>query len=553
MYRLLKIIDLRLHGLYKNIGSITMGYTALYRQFRPKSFDSIAGQDHIVKTLKNQIKNNRISHAYLFCGPRGTGKTSAALVFAHAVNCMSNVDGDVCGECEYCRQTGENIDIAEIDAASNNGVDEIRNLRETIRYMPSVGKYKVYIIDEVHMLSQGAFNALLKTLEEPPAYVIFILATTEAHKIPATIVSRCQRYDFKSITTAEIINVLSGILKKINVSADRDALAAIARWANGGLRDAIGLLDQSIDNCDGHITVDCVNSIIGTADVNFTLSFIESISKSDTPALLKMTDEIIESGKDPAVFAKDVTNHLRNIMMYSIMKSTEMLSDTDDTTLERYKELSADFTSARLLRSIELLSSLESQLRYTGQTRILFELTLIRICRPETADDIEALRDTVEELSKKLESGAFVPSANTQSDVVSAVPRTKAKQVQPKAEEKQPTARPVSSGSSSGAWSEYLNDLKKTDVKLYGLLKNTSFVQTNENTAEIVFSEKDSIFAQSLEKLGKIELIKKALAEKLGKEIALSVKCSSSKPQSAGDKIEKALEGLLSKDKIEII
>ena len=173
-----------------------MGYVALYRQFRPKSFDSIAGQEHIVRTLKNQIKNNRISHAYLFCGPRGTGKTSAALVFAHAVNCMNNVDGDVCGECEYCSHVGENLDIAEIDAASNNGVDEIRNLRETVRYMPAVGRYKVYIIDEAHMLSQGAFNALLKTLEEPPEYVIFILATTEAHKIPATIISRCQRYDF---------------------------------------------------------------------------------------------------------------------------------------------------------------------------------------------------------------------------------------------------------------------------------------------------------------------------------------------------------------------
>lgn len=529
-----------------------MGYTALYRQFRPKSFDSIAGQDHIVKTLKNQIKNNRISHAYLFCGPRGTGKTSAALVFAHAVNCLSNVDGDVCGECEYCRQTGENIDIAEIDAASNNGVDEIRNLRETIRYMPSVGKYKVYIIDEVHMLSQGAFNALLKTLEEPPSYVIFILATTEAHKIPATIVSRCQRYDFKSITTAEIVNVLFGILKKINITADRDALAAIARWASGGLRDAIGLLDQSIDNCDGHITVDCVNNIIGTTDVGFTLSFIEAISKSDTPTLLKMANDIIESGKDPAVFAKDVTNHLRNIMMYSIMKSAEMLTDTDESTVEHYKELSADFTSVRLLRSIELLSSLESQLRYTGQARILFELTLIKICRPETSDDLEALRDCVEELSKKLESGAFA-SVQPSVDAVQDTPRVQAKANKPQPAEKQPVKKPVSAGSLDSAWSEYLNGLKKTDVKLYGLLKNTSFNATGDNSAEIVFSEKDSIFAQSLEKLGKTDLIKNALIEKTGKDLVLSVKCKTSKPQSAGDKVEKALEGLLSKDKIEII
>lgn len=524
-----------------------MGYVALYRQFRPKSFESIAGQEHIVRTLKNQIKNNRISHAYLFCGPRGTGKTSAALVFAHAVNCMNNVDGDVCGECEYCNHVGENLDIAEIDAASNNGVDEIRNLRETVRYMPAVGRYKVYIIDEAHMLSQGAFNALLKTLEEPPEYVIFILATTEAHKIPATIISRCQRYDFKAITTNEIVNVLDGIAKKMHVTADRDALAAISRWSNGGLRDAIGLLDQSIDNSNGHITVDCVNDIIGTAGVGFTLSFIEAIAKSDTAALLKMTNDIIENGKDPAVFARDVTNHLRNILMYSITKSTDMLSDTDSATVDKYKELAADLSSARLLRSIELLSSLESELRYTAQVRILFELTLIKICRPETADDIEALRDTVEELKKRIDSGIVAAPAYAEPSPPPARPKAQPKQ------EATPAPKPVVAGSLEQVWMEYLNEVKKTDVKLYGLLKHTQFVPTSDTSADIVFTSKDGIFAQSLEKLGKLEAIRTTLCAKAGKDVELAIKIQTAETQSPASKVEKALEDFLSKDKIEIV
>lgn len=526
-----------------------MGYVALYRQFRPKSFDSIAGQEHIVRTLKNQIKNNRVSHAYLFCGPRGTGKTSAALVFAHAVNCLSNVDGDVCGECEYCTHTGENLDIAEIDAASNNGVDEIRNLRENIRYMPAIGKYKVYIIDEAHMLSQGAFNALLKTLEEPPEYVIFILATTESHKIPATIISRCQRFDFKAITTTQITNVLEGIANKMNVKADKDALSAIARWANGGLRDAIGLLDQSIDNSQGHITVDSVNQVIGTAGVGFTLDFIEGIANSDTPLLLKMANDIIEGGKDPAVFAKDVTNHLRNILMYSLTKSKDMLTDSDDATVEKYAQLASKLTSARLTRSIELLSGLESELRYTGQVRILFELTLIKICRPETSEDIEALRDTVEMLQKRLESGEFkvaapadAPKAQKQEAIAAL-----------KAEKKAPPPKPQQTSPLGEAWNAYMQELKKTDSRTYGYLKEVKVEQKSDDHLEIIFAANSCIFAQSLERTGKKDAIKAALDEKTGKAVTLTVTCESKQNVSASDKVEKALESFLSKDKIEII
>lgn len=525
-----------------------MGYVALYRRFRPKSFDSIAGQEHIVKTLKNQIKNNRISHAYLFCGPRGTGKTSAALVFAHAVNCMSNVDGDVCGECEYCQRTGENIDITEIDAASNNGVDEIRNLREMVRYMPAVGRYKVYIIDEVHMLSMGAFNALLKTLEEPPPYVIFILATTEAHKIPATIISRCQRFDFKAITSKEIVNVLRGISSKMNIPADNDALAAIASWANGGLRDAIGLFDQTIDYADGKITLDCVNQVIGTTGFDFTMSFINALAESNAPELLKKTDEIVNKGKDLAVFAKDVTNHLRNILLYSLTNSAQML-DIDSDTEAAYAKAAQNFTNSRLVRCVELLSALESELRYSGQARILVELALIKICRPELSEDMEALRDSVEQLQKKLESGITI----AQSPAAVSSASKKKPDTQTSVEEKKKPEAKVAEGTLSAVWKSYMNELKKNDVRLYGYLKNCSFNQISDNSAELVFAANDAVFAHSLERLNKKDAVCSALSEKTGKEIALSIRCEASANDSGSSKVEKALESFLSKDKIEIV
>ncbi len=528
-----------------------MGYTALYRQFRPKSFDSMAGQEHIVRTLKNQIKNNRISHAYLFCGPRGTGKTSAALVFAKAVNCMHNVDGDVCGECEYCMQSGENIDIVEIDAASNNGVDEIRDLREMVRYMPALGRYKVYIIDEVHMLSSGAFNALLKTLEEPPEYVIFILATTEVHKIPATIISRCQRFDFKPITVNEITGVLSKISTKMNIPADKDALNAIARWANGGLRDAIGLFDQSIDYSNGKITLECVNQVIGTASLDFIVPFIKAIADGDVSALLSKIDEIVNQGKDLSVFSKDITNHLRNILMCSLTGSSNMLQDIDQATISSYSELAKAFTNTRLLRAIEILSSLESDLRYSGQARIIVELAFIKICRPEVSEDIESLKDTVETLQKELSEGKFeVKKSDTpkkskvsiESDENSSMPTDIIKK-----------AKVVMDGPLTDVWKAYINELKKTDVRMYGFLKNTVFSQTGEESADIIFSPKDSIFAQSLEKLNKKEAIQEALFQKTGKKLSLTIKSEAVVHESGSDKVEKALESFLSKDKIEII
>ena len=294
-----------------------MSYTALYRKFRPSTFDQVKGQDHIVQTLKNQINANRIGHAYLFCGTRGTGKTSVAKIFAKAVNCEHPVDGSPCNECETCRgiTNGSAMNVIEIDAASNNGVDNIRQIRDEIQYSPSSGKYTVYIIDEVHMLSIGAFNALLKTLEEPPAYVIFILATTEPHKIPITILSRCQRYDFKRISIDTIAARLSELMEKESIEVEDKAIRYVAKAADGSMRDALSLLDQCIAFYLGQkLTYDNVLDVLGAVDNEIFSRLTRSVIDSDVTTSLNILDEIIMQGREPGQFVNDFIWYLRNLM-----------------------------------------------------------------------------------------------------------------------------------------------------------------------------------------------------------------------------------------------
>lgn len=532
-----------------------MGYVALYRQFRPKCFADIAGQEHIVNTLKNQIKNNRISHAYLFCGPRGTGKTSAALVFAHAVNCLSPVDGDLCGECGPCTQQGENPDIYEIDAASNNGVDEIRDLRENVRYLPVMGKYKVYIIDEVHMLSQSAFNALLKTLEEPPSHVIFILATTEPHKLPATIISRCQRFDFKAITLADIVKVLSGIAAKLNVQTEESALFAIARWANGGMRDAIGLLDQCIDYAQGTITAECVNTVVGVAGMDFVVPFLNALAEGDADVLLRKIDEIVAAGKDLGVFAKDIVYHLRNIMLLSMTKSADILPFIDEKTLGEYQKLGEQFVTTRLLRSIEALADMEAELRYTTQARTLVELTFVKLCRPEIVEDIDALRDEVETLRAQMNSGAVksVSSAVEKPAIQNLKKEQPAKGQRENSQQPEQVKKVAAEGELKKAWTAVLTALKKTDTPTYGYLRNVEFEELEEGTARITFSKRDMIFAKTMERNGKIPEIEKMLSEQAGREVKLTVNTEEPEKKTPGDRVQDALNDLIGKDKFEVI
>ena len=385
-----------------------MGYTALYRKFRPDSFASVKGQDHIVKTLKNQIMADRIGHAYLFCGTRGTGKTSVAKILAKAVNCEHPVDGNPCGECETCKAiaAGTSMNVIEIDAASNNGVDNIREIREEVAYSPTTGKYKVYIIDEVHMLSIGAFNALLKTLEEPPSYVIFILATTEAHKIPITILSRCQRYDFKRISINTISSRLMELTEKENVEVEERAIRYIAKKADGAMRDALSLLDQCIAFYLGQkLTYDHVLDVLGAVDTEVFSRFLREILKNDVAQVMKHLEELVMQGRELGQFVSDFTWYLRNLLLLKSSEELEEVLDVSSDNLVLLKEEAGMVREDTLIRFIRVFSELSGQMKFAGSKRVLLEVALIKLCRPQMETDEVSLLERIRMLEKKLESG----------------------------------------------------------------------------------------------------------------------------------------------------
>ena len=385
-----------------------MGYTALYRKFRPDSFASVKGQDHIVKTLKNQIMADRIGHAYLFCGTRGTGKTSVAKILAKAVNCEHPVDGNPCGECETCKAiaAGTSMNVIEIDAASNNGVDNIREIREEVAYSPTTGKYKVYIIDEVHMLSIGAFNALLKTLEEPPSYVIFILATTEAHKIPITILSRCQRYDFKRISINTISSRLMELMEKENVEVEERAIRYIAKKADGSMRDALSLLDQCIAFYLGQkLTYDHVLDVLGAVDTEVFSRFLREILKNDVAQVMKHLEELVMQGRELGQFVSDFTWYLRNLLLLKSSEELEEVLDVSSDNLVLLKEEAGMVREDTLISFIRVFSELSGQMKFSGSKRVLLEVALIKLCRPQMETDEVSLLERIRMLEKKLESG----------------------------------------------------------------------------------------------------------------------------------------------------
>ena len=394
-----------------------MTYIALYREWRPKVFEEVVGQQHITTTLKNSIKNNRIAHAYLFCGIRGTGKTSTAKIFAKALNCEEGPTPTPCNECRKCKaiDNGRLMDVIEIDAASNRGIDEIRELRDKIKYPPSEGRYKVYIIDEVHMLTKEAFNALLKTLEEPPQYVVFILATTEPHRLPETILSRCQRYDFKRLTTSDIINKMREILDKHGLKADDQALAAIARNSQGAMRDALSLLDQCISYADTELTKDIVFEILGTADEEFLFDFVESIRAKDLPACLAKIDELAYNGKDLHQFVNDLLYHFRNLMVARVSQNPTGLIDLSEESIEALRNQSRYFKLEEILRVIDTLSETERDVKWASHPRIPLEMALVKLTKPEVDDSIMGIVERINRLERCLKSnkGQREPSAQT--------------------------------------------------------------------------------------------------------------------------------------------
>lgn len=386
-----------------------MSYMALYRKWRPDEFEEVKGQEHVVTTLKNQIIHDRVGHAYLFCGTRGTGKTTVAKLFAKAVNCENPLeDGSPCNECAVCKaiSVGSSLNVIEIDAASNNGVDNIRDIREEVQYSPTEGKYKVYIIDEVHMLSIGAFNALLKTLEEPPSYVIFILATTEAHKIPITILSRCQRYDFRRIGVEIIYERLSELLKREGVEAEEKAVRYVAKAADGSMRDALSLLDQCIAFYLGQkLTYENVLEVLGAVDVEVFNELMRHVAANETMPALKVIDEIVWQGRELTQFVTDFTWYMRNLLL---LKSSDSVNDQLDISaenLESMRQVAESVEMDSLMRYVRVFSEMSNQIRYATQKRVTLELAIIKLTTPQMESNMDSILERIRMLEKKVEEG----------------------------------------------------------------------------------------------------------------------------------------------------
>ena len=498
-----------------------MSYTALYRKFRPQEFEDVKGQEHIVTTLKNQIKADRIGHAYLFCGTRGTGKTTIAKIFAKAVNCEHPVDGSPCGECPACKAiaAGNSMNVIEIDAASNNGVDNIRQIREEVEYRPTEGKYKVYIIDEVHMLSIGAFNALLKTLEEPPSYVIFILATTEAHKIPITILSRCQRYDFRRISIETISARLMELMEKEQVTVEERAIRYIAKAADGSMRDALSLLDQCIAFYLGQdLTYDKVLETLGAVDTEIFSRLLRQILEKNVTGAIGVIDEMVIEGRELGQFVNDFTWYLRNLMLVQSSDDMEDVLDISTENLALLKEEAQMVDTDILMRYIRIFSELSNQIRYAVQKRILIEIAVIKLCKPEMEKDYGSLIDRVDSLEKKLEKGIVVTQASgdmaagtTGSSAASAVLKKK----------ELPKAIPEDIKQIMSSWSGILSQLTGI-TRTY--LKKAVPTLGEGGTLILAFEDANAYTYIEENRSNCQDEFRAAVAERLGKEVEILVK-----------------------------
>ena len=386
-----------------------MAYTALYREWRPRTFYDVVGQEHITTTLKNQILNNRIAHAYLFCGTRGTGKTSTAKVFAKALNCLNLKDGEPCNECEMCRKINEGlaIDVTELDAASNNGVDKIRDIIDDVKYPPQEARYKVYIMDEVHMLSAGAVNAFLKTLEEPPNNVIFILATTDPQKLPITILSRCQRFDFKRINNSEITARLRNIVTEPTVFAAACSLNLIARDSNRAMRDSLSILDQAISMGNGNVDYNTVVSMLGLVTNEHLFNLVNAIIQRSVEKSIEIIEDVIYSGKDIYLFIKDLIAHYRNLLMVKVTNNPEEVLDMSEENIALIKEQGARLRAEEIMRCIRILQEAENNAKLSKQARLYCELAVIKMCKIEYDTSNEVMLTRLNKLEESLRNGSI--------------------------------------------------------------------------------------------------------------------------------------------------
>lgn len=496
-----------------------MSYQALYRKFRPTEFEDVKGQEHIVTTLKNQIKADRIGHAYLFCGTRGTGKTTVAKIFAKAVNCEHPVDGSPCGECPSCRAIadGSSMNVIEIDAASNNGVDNIRQIREEVSYRPTEGKYKVYIIDEVHMLSTGAFNALLKTLEEPPSYVIFILATTEAHKIPITILSRCQRYDFHRISIDTIAARLSDLMLQEKVDVEEKAIRYVAKAGDGSMRDALSLLDQCIAFHLGEtLTYENVLEVLGAVDTEVFSRLLRQIIDKNVAAAISILDELVDEGRELGQLVSDFTWYLRNLLLIQSSDDMEEVLDMSQDSIDALKEEAKLISPEVLLRYIRIFSELGNQVRYASQKRIVIEIAIIKLCRPEMETDQTSIIDRLESLEQKMAQG--VPAAQVQAGTMPQSTTPGAAQVK---KPELPKAIPEDIQAAIKNWRSIISEVGG-NTKVY--LNKAVPTLGNASDLQLVFDDENAYAYLEENRAGCLDSIKEKLAERTGRDIAVTVR-----------------------------
>ena len=496
-----------------------MAYQALYRKFRPQEFEDVKGQEHIVTTFKNQIKADRIGHAYLFCGTRGTGKTTVAKIFAKAVNCENPIDGSPCGACPSCQAiaAGTSMNVIEINAASNNGVDNIRQIREEVTYRPTEGKYKVYIIDEVHMLSAGAFNALLKTLEEPPSYVIFVLATTEAHKIPITILSRCQRYDFHRITIDTIAARLMDLMEQEQIDVEEKAIRYVAKAGDGSMRDALSLLDQCIAFHLGEkLTYENVLEVLGAVDTEVFSRLLRQIIDKNVAGAIGTLDELVDEGRELGQLVADFTWYLRNLLLIQSSDDMEDVLDMSKDNLEALKEEAKLISVEVLMRYIRVFSELGNQVKYASQKRIVIEIAIIKLCRPQMEQDYSSILDRLESLEKRMENGIPMAPAQTGTGTGSGAAPTA-----PAPKKELPKAIPEDIEAVIKNWKSIISEMGGT-TKVY--LNKAVPTLGPASELQLVYDDENAYTFLSSNRAECMDILSNLIENRIGKKVEVVVK-----------------------------
>jgi len=498
-----------------------MTYIVFARKWRPRTFDEIIGQSHVAQILKNAIKNDRVAHAYIFAGPRGVGKTSAARIFAKALNCKKGPAPEPCNSCDACGQIAESrsLDVLEIDGASNRGIDEIRNLRENVKFAPAEGRYKIYIIDEVHMLTAEAFNALLKTLEEPPPHVKFIFATTQANKVLATILSRCQRFDFRKIPTKDIVEKLSFISKEEKLQIAEDAVFAIARAADGSMRDAESILDQMSSFTNKKIELEGVNRVLGTLGGDTLFEIVDAVAAKDTPRVLKMVDELAKEGKDISLVVLELLGHFRNLMIAKVGKSLEELIDLSGESVKRLSRQSVNFTIEDLLYSINVLSGAYDMIRRSNMARIPLEMAVIKITRSDSIHSLGEILNKVSQLEEKV-------SENIQGDYVEKEPEPPREKEEVIERPEQPEEKPVIEGDINlkrieDIWPNVISNVKVKKISIASCLVEGEPVSYSGEVVMLGFAKGHSFHREVLEKIQNKKIVEDVISEILGKSLTL--------------------------------